>query len=213
MQLETPETCNSDTMSSSSISSSGGAGKPNQSDKNDLEELEKLQADMLDLYKSGRYSDITIRCEEQEFKVHKAILRVRCPSMFRMTNDCGLTPDNLHILLLYIYGGTAGHQDWSVEQATELALAADKCKLDGLKRQAEKRFCSGMNIDNVLKVLEMTDIDKESYPRSVAIKFIAENVEEVTEQPGWKDLDTHDMTEIIKEMTRQGPPPNKKPRL
>ena len=124
-----------------------------------------------------------------------------------------MTPDSHHYLLLYIYGGIARYQEWSVEQATELALAAKEYNLDGLKRQAEKRVYSGMNIDNVLKVLDMTDIDEESYPRSVAIKFIADNVEEVTEQPGWKDLDTYDMTEIIKEMARPGPPPNKKPRF
>ena len=142
--------------------------------------------------------------------------------MFRMTNNCGdekkmsLTPDTLHILLLYIYGGIAGHQEWSVEQATELALAADKCNLDGLKRQAEKSVCSGMNIDNVIKVLEMTEenaICEDSYLRSVAIKFMAENVEELMALPGWKNLETEHMTDIIKEMKSPGPPPNKKPRF
>ena len=121
-------------------------------------------------------------------------------------------------MLLYIYGDTTGHQEWSIEQATELAVAAKKYKLDGLRLKAEKSVCSGMNIDNVLKVLDMTDptinaIFEDSYLTSVAIKFIAENVQEVMAQPGWEDLDTYQMTAIIEEMTRLGPPQNKKPRF
>ena len=233
-------------MASSSISGSG-AGKPNLSDENDIKDVEKFQTDMLNLYNSGECSDFTLICEEQEFKVHKAILEARCPSLFKTrprksiggrcwwrsppaptpTRDPSsfkyiqyenITPDTLHHMLLYIYGGTTGHQEWSVEQATEIAVAAKKYKLDGLRLKAEKSVCSGMNIDNVLKVLDMTDptinaIFEDSYLTSVAIKFIAENVQEVMAQPGWEDLDTYQMTAIIEEMTRLGPPQNKKPRF
>ena len=67
-----------------------------------------------------------------------------------------------------------------------------------------------MNIDNVLQVLEKTDCQTV---RSVAIKFIAENLQEVMAQPGWKNVEKEHMTEIIKEMTRAESPQNKKPRL
>ena len=207
-------TCASDTMTSSSLL---GTGK---SVENDLEDVEKFQKDMLNLYKSGECSDITLICEEQEFKVHKAILRARCPSMLRMVNLNlpNLTPDSLRYMLLYIYGGNARHQKWSIEQAIELADAADRYNLDGLKRQAEKSVCSRMNIDNVLKVLEIIEEnamceDSYTYLRSVAIKFIAENIQQVMEQSGWEDLEKEHMTEIIKEMTRPESPQNKKPRL
>ena len=177
----------------------------------------KLQTDMLDLYRSGRGSDFTIKCQGQEFTVHKAILAARCPSLIAGDYE-DMSPGTLHHMLLYIYGDTTGHQEWSIEQATELAVAAKKYKLDGLRLKAEKSVCSGMNIDNVLKVLDMTDptinaIFEDSYLTSVAIKFIAENVQEVMAQPGWEDLDTYQMTAIIEEMTRLGPPQNKKPRF
>ena len=115
-------TCASDTMASSSLLGT------EKSVENDLEDVEKFQTDMLNLYKSGECSDFTLICEKQEFKVHKAILEARCPSLSKTRYE-NITADTLHHMLLYIYGDTTGHQEWSIEQATELLAAANEYNL------------------------------------------------------------------------------------
>ena len=142
-----------------------------ESVENDLEDVEKFQTDMLNLYNSGECSDFTLICEKQEFKVHKAILEARCPSLSKTRYE-SLTADTLHHMLLYIYGDTARQEKWSVEDAMGLLTSADYYNLAGLKHEASASLCNRINIENVLETLMTADRHRASYLSSVCKRSV-----------------------------------------
>ena len=106
-----------------------------------------------------RFTDFTIYCQGQEFRVHKAILAGRSHFFDRMFSYDfdettknkmtikDMTPDTVENMLLYIYGDTARQDKWSAEDAMGLLTAADKYNLAGLKYEASASLCNTINIE------------------------------------------------------------------
>lgn len=83
----------------------------------DIEHFEHISGDLLDLYRSKEYTDVTFVVNGQRFPAHKVVLAARC-TYFRILlygdmkearedeipfNDA--TPESFEHLLEYIYSG------------------------------------------------------------------------------------------------------------
>ncbi|XP_018525493.1 LOW QUALITY PROTEIN: AP2-interacting clathrin-endocytosis protein [Lates calcarifer] len=112
-----------------------------------LEPASGLGADLLDLYQRGEQCDITIQVAEQVFSCHRAILCARSQyframlsgSWMESSRQCitlqGLGPDEMEILLQYMYGAIVDLP--SGASASQVVLAADMLGLEGLKDVVE----------------------------------------------------------------------------
>ncbi|KAF0042538.1 hypothetical protein F2P81_006070 [Scophthalmus maximus] len=106
-----------------------------------------LGADLLDLYQRREQCDITIQVAEQVFSCHRAVLCARSQyframlsgSWMESSRQCitlqGLGPDEMEILLQYIYGAIVDLPPGA--SASQVVLAADMLGLEGLKDVVE----------------------------------------------------------------------------
>ncbi|XP_044056815.1 AP2-interacting clathrin-endocytosis protein isoform X2 [Siniperca chuatsi] len=112
-----------------------------------LEPASGLGADLLDLYQRGEQCDITIQVAEQVFSCHRAILCARSQyframlsgSWMESSRQCitlqGLGPDEMEVLLLFMYGAIVDLPPGA--SASQVVLAADMLGLEGLKDVVE----------------------------------------------------------------------------
>ncbi|XP_073332707.1 BTB/POZ domain-containing protein 8 isoform X1 [Pagrus major] len=112
-----------------------------------LEPASGLGADLLDLYQRGQQCDITIQVAEQVFSCHRAILCARSQyframlsgSWMESSRQCitlqGLRPDEMEILLQFMYGAIVDLPAGA--SASQVVLAADMLGLEGLKDVVE----------------------------------------------------------------------------
>ena len=98
----------------------------------DIEHFEHISGDLLDLYKSKEYTDVTFLVSGHRFPAHKVILAARC-TYFRILlygdmkesreteipfNDT--TPESFELLLEYIYSGRISLGDITEEVSENL---------------------------------------------------------------------------------------------
>nr|XP_019936904.1 PREDICTED: uncharacterized protein KIAA1107-like isoform X1 [Paralichthys olivaceus]XP_019936905.1 PREDICTED: uncharacterized protein KIAA1107-like isoform X1 [Paralichthys olivaceus] len=112
-----------------------------------LEPASGLGADMLDLYQRREQCDITIQVADQVFSCHRAVLCARSQyframlsgSWMESSRQCitlqGLGPDEMEILLQYMYGAIVDLPPGA--SASQVVLAADMLGLEGLKDVVE----------------------------------------------------------------------------
>ena len=154
--------------------------------------------DMGNLFKAGKFTDVTIVCQDQgkEFQCHKAILAGRSPvfeAMFSLNMKEAeenkvtvedIDGDTFEEMLIFMYSGKVKNLQ---EKAAELLAAAEKYQLMDLKQRCEESLSINLKVDNVLDVLVTAYLHNASSLQSLAIKFIAENAKEVSAQKGWRE--------------------------
>ncbi|XP_051986704.1 BTB/POZ domain-containing protein 8 [Xyrauchen texanus] len=112
-----------------------------------LEPATGLGADLLTLFQRGDMSDISIQVADRVFSAHRAILCARsqyframlCGSWMESLRHCitlqGLGPDEMEILLYFMYGAIIDLPPGT--NVSQVVLAADMLGLEGLKDVAE----------------------------------------------------------------------------
>ena len=85
------------------------------------------------------------------------------------------------MLVYYVYTGKVGEIE---AKAAELLAAAEKYILPELKMMSEEALCRTMKIDNVLDMLVLADLHKDSNVKSVAMKFMLANAKVLMAQDG-----------------------------
>ncbi|KAK0393751.1 hypothetical protein QR680_000388 [Steinernema hermaphroditum] len=140
-------------------------------------EFEKaLGDDYLTLLNDDVLTDFTIRVGDRDIHTHKAILAARSPVFAAMFTHSDTKEAKMGVLviedldyevvkdmLMYIYSGKcSGRSDW----APELLIAADKYRLDELKRHCESAMIRELTCDNQRSAdfmkLHLTAITKTS---------------------------------------------------
>ena len=147
------------------------------------------------IFLNGRFSDFTVTCQGRQFKCHKSILAQRSSYFDAMLSHdmvesrenkvdlVDLEADTAEDLLTFIYTGKVTDVG---EKATNLLDVADKYGISGLKEMSEAALCAKMNIDNVLNMLVLADLHNAPSVKSLALKFVRENVKEIVTQEGWR---------------------------
>ena len=147
------------------------------------------------IFLNGRFSDFTVTCQGRQFKCHKSILAQRSSYFNAMlSHDMvesqdskvelkDLEADTAEDLLTFIYTGKVSDMG---EKAADLLDVADKYGISGLKEMSEAALCAKMNIDNVLNMLVLADLHSAPSVKSLALKFVRENVKVIVTQEGWR---------------------------
>ena len=147
------------------------------------------------IFLNGRFSDFTVSCQGKEYKCHKSILAQRSTYFDAMlSHDMAesqnnrvelkdLEADTAKDILTFIYTGKVNGMG---EKAADLLDVADRYGLPGLKKLAEVSLCGKLNISNVLDMLVFADLHNAPSVRSLALKFAAENIQDVISQEGWR---------------------------
>ena len=159
----------------------------------------KCLEDMGNLFNAGKFTDVTIVCQDQgkEFECHKAILAGRSPvfeAMFslnmkeaeenKVTVD-DIDADTFEAMLIFMYSGKV--KNLQKEKAAKLLAAGEKYQMMDLKQRCEESLSINLKVDNVLDVLVTAYLHNASSLQSLAMKFIAENAKEVSAQKGWRE--------------------------
>ena len=160
--------------------------------------------DMIELFKSGKFFDVTIVCEDreggvEEFKCHKAILAARSTVFDAMfSHDMKENRDNEVVIkdmgaetfrdmASFIYCGRIDLEDYSETIAANLLVAGEKYDLEQLKEKCEDHISECLSVTNVLDMLVLADLHRAATLRSTALEFFCENRKEILAQEGWRE--------------------------
>jgi len=140
-------------------------------------------------------SDVTIRCEGEEYHCHQFILAARSPvfKVMLQTNmkekECGsidiedFSKDVVEKMLLFIYTGIIPKID---KQVNDLLNIAEKYQLRQMKVSIGDNLIPILNIENCIAYLALGNLYDVSALKEAAIKLIKCNIKTVMKKENWK---------------------------
>ena len=180
---------------------------------NESKSNKKYMRDMEEVFKIGKFMDVTIVCQGKEFPCHKAILAGRSQvfeAMFSPNFKEGIenkvevvdvAADVLEKILRFIYRGDI----WDLKEgAADILVAAEKYALVDLKEMCEESLGVHMTVGNVLDMVELADLHNATMLRAMALRFIGENAKEVSAQKEWRQRIPGVMADIIDAIIQKG---------
>lgn len=158
------------------------------------------------------FSDVSLISEGKAVKVHKYIL-TKSSTVFAAMLDAEMKEkqdnivkiadikyDVLVEIIRFLYTGKVGNVDTLAE---ELASAADKYALDGLKNTCEKSITEkNLSVDNVVEFLQFAIRLRMDKPKKKAIAFIIANSSHITDRQEFKSLPSDVLCEICSAMSK-----------
>ncbi|CAG9806498.1 unnamed protein product [Chironomus riparius] len=156
---------------------------------------------------SFELSDLTIICSDQEeIKVHKFVLALKCPILMEMleaeATDCGnnkiklndIDSKTMKALVLYLYTG-----DLVINQSmsSKLLYAAEKFQLNNLKTICISSLSESLELENVLETLILADHYEEKILEENCIGFIKMNFYKLKDAKDWIKLDMRHALKIM----------------
>ncbi len=158
--------------------------------------LPKLSTDFMDLFDSGLFSDVEIKCGDQTFKCHKAVLAIRSDVLARMLlSDFKegqenvvvikeIDPEVLRIMLMYIYSGMISTEHITVQ----LFRAAHLYNVNRLANECGHVLSGAITMDNFYEILELAHLYDHEKLFENAIVFFKANKESVMTSPMWEGI-------------------------
>lgn len=163
----------------------GGAEKPNaRKCKNEK------------LFRNGKFSDLTLRVEDREFKVHRNILGTESDvfcAMFEshmrehrdgFVDITDLEPDTVERFLRFLYTDTL--EALNAEEAIKLYPAADKYNVVYLKHLCRNILISHLSVSAVCEVLILADKHSDDDLLEAVKNFIQKNANDIFHSEQWK---------------------------
>jgi speckle-type POZ protein len=155
---------------------------------------------MFGLYKDGAFSDATITCGDDEFKVHKAVLGSQSAVLKRMfevdmkekqssiVNISDIHSAVMSDLIAYLYTGSAPNVN---TMAKELLNVANKYELPRLFAMCERELKSNLSVADVVDTLILADLHGSTELKKACLSFIHLHAAEVLQTSKWKSLKDH----------------------
>ncbi|KAL7077456.1 hypothetical protein ACQ4LE_003219 [Meloidogyne hapla] len=156
----------------------------------------QLGEDYLKLLSDMVLTDFTIKVQEKEIHVHKAILAARSPVFSAMLQHVDTSESKTGILeikdveynvvkemLRFIYCGKSSGE--LSEIASDLLIAADKYRLEELKNHCEQSLIQAINFDNACHLLIIADMYGASNLRKKVLHFIKLHPKKIVHTAGW----------------------------
>ncbi|KAL9646255.1 hypothetical protein ABK040_009942 [Willaertia magna] len=155
--------------------------------------LDEYMNDFINIYKYSKYSDIEIELINDNnniLKLHKCILSCRCDYFKIMftTNTFieslqkripfeNITMDIFEIILKYLYTGHEPTDDEiKSEQLISLLELCTRINLDNLKIIIERKIIKYLDLQNVIDILQISDLCQAENVKNSCIQLIAKNV-------------------------------------
>lgn len=141
-------------------------------------------------------SDVTLKVEDREFKVHRNVLIVRSPvfaSMLQLDTkenatgivdipDCSV--EAFEVFLSYIYSGSA--DTISSDNVFDLYYAADKYQMNDLKYECVEYMEKKLSVENFCAVMTLSLQHSESGLQIKAAEFFCNNVKVIIKTVQWQ---------------------------
>ena len=105
-------------------------------------------------------------------------------------------PDTLEQLLKYIYSDKLECDMPNL--ASSLMTAADKYNIPRLKSLCEESICNNIEVSNAADILVLAHMYEASNLKVMAIDFIMNNLDKVSETPGWTNITTGNFYPIFR---------------
>lgn len=162
--------------------------------------LSLLSQNFENLYIDGQFSDFTIKVQNREFKIHKAILAARSPvfaSMLRLdmeekqTNMVDIPdsdPNVFEDFLYYLYSGNV--DKISVENVTGLYSAAEKYDAPGLKGECIYFMKDNLTENVFCDVMTLALLHQDEELIECCIKYFTANTEKILTTVQWQSFVT-----------------------
>ena len=156
-----------------------------------------LHEDMYTLYKDGVLIDTVIKCDDKEFKVHRAILASQSPvfrAMFEtdmkekrsgIIEVSDITPAVMSDLVTYLYSGSAPNLESLVN---ELLDVAGKYQLPRLFKMCESELGKKMKETSVIETLILADLHGRPSLKKACLKYIRLNSAKVLQTSEWANF-------------------------
>ncbi|KAE9964439.1 hypothetical protein BLS_008371 [Venturia inaequalis] len=174
-------------------------------------QLQGLNAAALSCLDSGDHSDLTIKCNDRDFKVHRMVLCPQSPffakavkkhafeegqtGVISMNHD---DPDAIEAMLQFLYTGDYNTENLTMQNHLKIYELADKVDVSALKTLCEDKF-NAMARNN-WKDLSFPGCMKTAYDitppgpsgenlRSIVVKIASENVKQLFQlDTGFKQM-------------------------
>lgn len=150
----------------------------------------KLQEDLLKLYNSKKQTDLTIKCGNRNFDVHKIILDSRSPAfkpVFGKQLKCieieNINPESMEVFLEFVYTGAIKITSTNMDDILELA---EKYNFQELKKICSFEMITNIEVSTAVKFLIAADKYEMPEMKKNALRFIKENICDVVETDAWK---------------------------
>ena len=167
-------------------------GEPESSPK-----FDNIVMGMKMMFNDKLFTDLTIKCGGEEFKVHKAVLDSQSPVFRRMlesemkeqrTNVIEITDVNPQVmsdLLAYLYTGDAPSMD---ALANKLLVVANKYALSQLFEICENKLKTEINDTNFIDLLIFADLHNAASLKRTCLIFICCNIPSIYNSGRWKEF-------------------------
>ena len=155
------------------------------------------------------FADIVIKCGDQEFKAHKAILASQSPVFNRMLEtdmkerreniikmDC-IDPNVVTNLLTYLYTGTAPNLNIL---ARDLLDIATEYELPGLAVMCENELITNLCVSNSLEMVQLADTYETLKLKKACMTMIKRNSAELFKSETWIDFKTNSDKKLLCEL-------------
>ncbi|XP_035218022.1 uncharacterized protein LOC118191335 [Stegodyphus dumicola] len=155
-------------------------------------------SDLLNLYKSGKLSDIRIVVGEKTFSAHKFVLSARSPVFSRMfasemiesknsiVEISDVDADTIDKMLFFMYSGVLE----KLPEATTMQLytIADKYDIPVLTEICSSFLKSDFTIKNVCEILQLAGVHSDRDLYKSALAYFTAHAKEVFSTDEWKKL-------------------------
>lgn len=158
--------------------------------------MNKLTQDLKNLLLNGEWSDVTLKADDREFKVHRNILTVRSPVFASMLQDDtnenatdvmdipNCSADVFEIFLSYVYTGTA--DTLSSNNVFDVYYTANTYQVNDLKYECMKHMEENISIDNFFEIMKLNYVPSESELIKAATSFFCDNVKVIIKTDQWQ---------------------------
>ncbi|XP_032458041.1 speckle-type POZ protein B [Nasonia vitripennis] len=174
--------------------------------------LQRLRDNYEALINDEKFSDVALVSDGKTVRAHKCILAKRSPvfaAMFgtemreTIENTVEITDVKYDILvemIRFVYAEKVNDID---ALASELAVAADKYALDGLKKYCEQTLMKNLCIGNVFARLQLADTLLMDKLKEKAIKLMIENACYICSRPEFDLLSRNIVREVFQSMANK----------
>ena len=160
-----------------------------------------MREGMYSLYKAGKLTDMIIKCDGEEFKIHKSVLASQSPVFLAMfvadmrekrsgvvEVSPGITAAAMSDLVSYLYTGSAPHLSALAHELLELA---DRYQIHRLFKMCVSELQREMSVNSVVSTLIQADLRSNSCMKKACFDFLRLNSAKMFEIAEWEDLKHH----------------------
>ncbi len=161
-------------------------------------QIGSLGSSFKELRDAGQFCDVTIVCQGVKFPCHKMVLAARSDvfrTMFSHTSTkeaqtnivdiVDFDADAVRAMLDYLY---TDELDKPGKYALRLLPLADKYNLTRLRLECECYLANSITEDNAVHILLLADLHSLAGLSTIAVNYIALNVNNVKEADHWEEL-------------------------